>query len=116
METTLLHQFTDANFGEEVLLSDRPVLVDFWADWCGPCHALAPIIEALSEQHEGRVKVGKLNVDENPATAEAYGIRSIPAVLLFDKGEVVQRIVGVQPRGRYEAILGAVSDVASVPS
>ena len=116
MKTTQLHQFTDANFNEEVLASDRPVLVDFWAPWCGPCHALAPTIEALSEQYEGRVRVGKLNVDENPATAEAYGIRSIPVVLLFDKGKVVERFVGVQPKQRYEEILTAVAAVGGVSS
>ncbi len=113
MKTKHVPHFTDASFKTEVLESDQPVLVDFWAPWCAPCNALAPTIEALSEQYEGQVKVGKLNVDENSETAAEYGISSIPAVLLFDKGEVVERFVGIQPRERYEAALTALSYVAS---
>ncbi len=113
MKTKHVRYFTNASFKTEVLESDQPVLVDFWAPWCAPCNALAPTIETLSEQYEGQVKVGKLNVDENSETAAEYGISSIPAVLLFDKGEVVERFVGLQPRERYEAALTALSDVAS---
>ncbi len=113
MKTKHVPHFTDASFKTEVLESDQPVLVDFWAPWCAPCNALAPTIEALSAQYEGQVTVGKLNVDENSETAAEYGIRSIPAVLLFDKGEVVERFVGIQPRERYEAALTALSVVAS---
>lgn len=100
----LLH-FTDADFKTEVLESDRPVLVDFWADWCGPCHALAPTIEELAGKFEGAVKVGKLDIDQNLQTARAYGIRGIPAVLLFRNGEVAETLVGVQPKRRYEEVL-----------
>ncbi len=92
---------TDASFKTEVLESDQPVLVDFWAPWCGPCHLLAPTIEELARQDAGSVKVGKLNVDENPDTARAYGISSIPAVFLFQAGEVVERFVGLQPKQRF---------------
>ena len=101
---SLLH-FTDADFKSEVLDSDRPVLVDFWADWCGPCHALAPTIEELAGKFEGAVKVGKLDIDQNLQTARAYGIRGIPSVLLFKNGEVVETLVGVQPKRRYEEVL-----------
>ncbi len=107
MKTKHVPHFTDASFKTEVLESGQPVLVDFWAPWCAPCNALAPTIEALSERYEGQVTVGKLNVDENSETAAEYGIRSIPAVLLFDKGEVVERFVGIQPRERYDAALHA---------
>ena len=100
----LLH-FTDADFKSEVLKSDRPVLVDFWADWCGPCHALAPTIEELAGKFEGAVKVGKLDIDQNLQTARAYGIRGIPSVLLFKNGEVVETLVGVQSKRRYEEVL-----------
>lgn len=96
---------TDANFKTDVLESDRPVLVDFWAPWCAPCHVLAPTIEELARQYAGSVKVGKLNVDENPDTARAYGIRSIPAVLLFKGGEVVESFVGLQPKQSFERAL-----------
>ncbi len=94
-------QFTDANFQSEVLDSDQPVLVDFWAAWCGPCRAVGPTIEELATQFEDSVKVGKLNVDQNPQTAASAGISSIPAVLLFKDGEVVDTLIGVQPKERY---------------
>jgi thioredoxin 1 len=98
-------EFNDANFEAEVLTSDRPVLVDFWAAWCGPCRAVSPTIEALAEQYGATVKVGKLNVDENPDTAQRFGISSIPTVLLFKDGEVVETLVGVRTREQYEAAL-----------
>ena len=107
MNVTL--KFTDANFQSEVLDSDQPVLVDFWAAWCGPCHAVAPTIEELAKQYDGTVKVGKLNVDENQQSAGSFGISSIPAVLLFKNGKVVETLVGVQPKQRYEAALGQVA-------
>ncbi len=113
MKTQQTLEFTDATFREQVLESDAPVLVDFWAPWCGPCLALAPTIEELAEQYDGNVKVGKLNVDENPETAGAYGIRSIPSVLLFDKGEIVERLVGIQPKERYESVVAEVLGVGS---
>ncbi len=107
MSNTL--HFTDANFQSEVLESDRPVLVDFWAAWCGPCRAVGPTIEELAKQYDGTVKVGKLNIDENPQAPSDFRISSIPAVLLFKDGKVVETLVGVQPKERYEAALGHVA-------
>ncbi len=101
--------FTDASFQSEVLHSDQPVLVDFWAAWCGPCRAVGPTIEELAEQYDGTVKVGKLNIDENPQSPSGFGIHSIPAVLLFKDGEVVETLVGVQPKERYEQALQQVA-------
>ena len=94
--------FTDANFQSEVLQSPQLVLVDFWAAWCGPCRALGPTIEELAEQYDGQVKIGKLNVDDNPEVAAQLGIGSIPAVLLFKDGEVIERLVGVRGKEAYE--------------
>lgn len=95
-------QFTDANFRNDVLNSDQLVFVDFWAPWCGPCRAVGPTIEALAEQLDGSVKVGKLNIDDNPQSPSRFGINSIPAVLLFKNGQVVETIVGVRPQEDYE--------------
>ncbi len=89
---------TESNWNEEVISSDKPVLVDFWAPWCGPCRIIAPIIEELAEEFEGKLKVGKLNTDENPNIAMQYGIRAIPTVILFKNGEVVDTRIGVQPK------------------
>ena len=98
---------TDANFETVVLRSKIPVLLDCWADWCGPCHMLAPTIDALARDYAGRVLVGKLDVDANPATARRYDTRSIPTLLIFRDGELVNRLVGVQPRPAIEAALRA---------
>ena len=87
--------FTDEKWKEEVLSSPQPVLVDFWAEWCAPCKMMAPSIEALAEEFEGRARVGKLNVDENAATSEKYDIRGIPTVMIFKGGEVKEQVVGV---------------------
>jgi len=100
-----LHEFTDANFQTEVLNSDQPVLVDFWAAWCGPCRAIGPVIEELANEYEGTIKVGKLNIDENPQAPSNFKISSIPAVLLLKDGKVVETFVGVQPKRRYEQAL-----------
>ena len=88
---------TDANFEDEVLNSDQPVLVDFWATWCGPCRTIAPMIEKLAADYEGRAKIVKLDVDNNPQTAMKYGIRSIPSLLFFKDGRPVDQMVGVVP-------------------
>jgi len=103
-QTTPL-QITQANFESQVLKSDRPVLIDFWADWCRPCHMLAPTIEKLALDHGASVTIGKLNIDESPEIAGAFGVRSIPTVLLFVGGKVVESLVGVQPAPAYEEAL-----------
>ena len=102
-------QFTDDNFKSEVLDSDQPVLVDFWAAWCGPCRAVGPTIEELADQFDGTVKVGKLSIDDNPESPGGYNIHSIPAVLLFKDGQVIETFVGVQPKERYERALRKVA-------
>ena len=91
-------EFTDGNFDQEVISSGIPVLVDFWAVWCGPCRMIAPIVEELSTEFEGKVKVGKLDVDNNPRVASTYGIRSIPTLLVFKDGQIVEQIVGAVPK------------------
>lgn len=90
---SLLH-LTDANFKKEVLESNLPVLVDLWAPWCGPCKTLAPILEELSEEYQGKIKIGKLNVDENAKTASHYGVMSIPTLIFFKNGKIMQQAVG----------------------
>ena len=97
--------FTDEAFASEVLESGKPVLVDFWAEWCGPCRALGPVLDELVERFDGSVTIGKLNVDENPAAAQRYGITSIPTILIFKDGQVVNQIVGVRSVQDYEEIL-----------
>ncbi len=89
---------TEDNFEREVLKSEQPVLVDFWADWCAPCHRIAPAIEELAHEFDGSATIAKLNVDEEPELARRYGIRSIPSLLFFRSGEAVDRIAGVQPK------------------
>lgn len=88
-------QFTDSNFKTEALEADKPVLVDFYADWCGPCKMMAPIIDELAKEYEGSVKIGKLNVDDNPETARQYRVMSIPTMIIFKNGEAVDNVVGV---------------------
>ena len=97
--------FTDENFNQEALSSELPVLVDFYADWCGPCKMLAPVVEALAKDFEGKVKIGKLNVDDAPDTAQKYGVMSIPTLLYIKNGEVVKKSVGVVSKADIEAVL-----------
>jgi thioredoxin 1 len=100
-----VQEFTDANFQTEVIGSSEPVLVDFWAPWCGPCRQIAPMIDQLASENVGAVKIGKVNVDENPAAAQSYGVSSIPTLILFKGGEPTQRFVGMQPKSRLQAAL-----------
>ena len=93
--------FTDANFDSEVIKSDVPVIVDFWAAWCGPCRMIAPIVEELSGEFQGKIKVGKLDVDDNQQTAIKYGVRSIPTVLFLKGGEVKDTIIGAVPKSMF---------------
>ncbi len=94
-------EVNDGNFESEVLKSDLLFLVDFWAPWCGPCHMVSPIVEEIGKDYEGKLKVGKLNVDENGQTASQYGIMSIPSVLFFKGGNVVDQIVGAVPKQQF---------------
>jgi thioredoxin 1 len=100
-------EFDDANFESEVLQADGPVLVDFWAPWCGPCRMIAPVVEQLAGENSGTVKVGKLNVDDAPKSAQNYDVSSIPTLILFNRGEVVDRFVGVQPKSRLQEAINA---------
>jgi len=96
---------TDGEFEQEILRSEIPVLVDFWAPWCGPCHMIAPAVEEIARKFGSRIKIAKMNVDENRATPGSYGIMSIPTLMLFRDGDVVERIVGVVPQSRLEEVV-----------
>jgi len=102
-----LMEFTDANFQQEVLNSEQPVLVDFWAEWCAPCRMLTPTIEKVADKFAGKAKVGKMNTDHAQQTAVKYGINAIPTVILFKKGQVVQKFVGVQQEAAYAGAIEA---------
>ena len=95
-------EINDSNFEEEVIKSDLPVLIDFWAEWCAPCRIIAPIVEEIAAEYQGKVKVGKVNVDNNPQTSMNYGIRSIPTLLIFKDGKPVDQLIGAVPKSEIE--------------
>ena len=97
----MAQEFTDANFKSDVLDSDKLTVIDFWAEWCGPCRAIGPVIEELAKEYVGKVNVGKLNVDHNPEVSMNYGITSIPAILFVKGGQVVDKLVGAQPKSNF---------------
>lgn len=101
-------EITDQNFEELVLKSEKPVLVDFWAEWCGPCRMIGPVVEELSHDYEGKAVIGKVNVDENPGVSGQFGIRSIPTILFIKNGEVVDRNVGAAPKAQLAEKLNAI--------
>ena len=99
----MAHHVTDAEFEETVLKSDKPVLVDFWAEWCGPCRLIGPLVEQLANEYDGKAVVVKMDVDANPEVPVKYGIRNIPTLLFFKNGEMVDKLVGAQPKANIEA-------------
>lgn len=100
-------ELTDANFNELVLKSDKPVLVDFWAEWCGPCRMVGPFVEELAKEYDGKAIVGKVNVDENPNISMQFGIRNIPALLFFKNGQIVDKQIGAAPKAKLAEKLDA---------
>ncbi len=106
MASELIVEISDASFESEVIKSEKPVLVDFWAPWCGPCKVLAPVVDEISTDFANKLKVGKINVDDNPETSVKFGIRSIPTLIVFKNGEVVEQLVGAVPKSDIEKALG----------
>lgn len=105
MASDKVNHFSDADFEAQVLKSGQPVLIDFWAPWCGPCKAIGPVIDELAGEFDGKVKIGKMNVDDNPATPGKYGIRAIPTLILFKNGEVLDQITGAVGKPQLTAML-----------
>ena len=105
MASDAIMEITDANFDQSVLKSDQPVMIDFWATWCGPCRAIAPIVEELAKEYQGKVKIGKMDVDSNSATPMRYGVRGIPTLLVFKGGQVKEQIVGYVPKETIQKAL-----------
>ncbi len=105
MDESSLTHVTDKNFDAEVLKAAIPVLVDFWATWCGPCRSISPLVEELANEFTGRVKVTKCNVDENPSTPSQYGVRGIPTIILFKDGKILDQIVGAVPKARLKSMI-----------
>ena len=105
MASDAIIEISDSNFESEVVNSDLPVLIDFWAPWCGPCRAIAPLVEEISSSYAGKIKVGKMNVDENQSTTMKFGIRSIPTLIMFKGGEAVDQIIGAVPKGEIERVV-----------
>jgi len=101
-------EITEKNFDEEVLKSNIPVLVDFWATWCGPCRMVAPVVGEISEEYAGKIKVGKLNVDDSPSLASKYGVMSIPTLMLFKGGQVIDQLIGVHGKAQIKAMIDKV--------
>ncbi|MDG1148131.1 MAG: thioredoxin [Crocinitomicaceae bacterium] len=101
-------EITDANFEELVLNSDKPVLVDFWAEWCGPCRMIGPVVEEMSGEYEGRAVIGKVNVDQNPGVSAKFGVRNIPTILFIKNGEVADKTVGAVPKAQLASKLDAI--------
>ncbi len=109
MASPLISALTQDNFDKEVLQSAKPVLVDFWAEWCGPCKMIAPLLDELADEYDGKVKIGKVNIDEQQALATKYGIRAIPTLLLINKGEVAEQMVGAKSKRDLKASLDRIA-------
>ena len=105
MASNAIFEVTDSNFDQDVLKSEQPVLVDFWAAWCGPCRAIAPIVDELAQQFQGKIKVGKMDVDRNNATPMRYKVTGIPTLLVFKGGQVVEQLVGYRPKDAIQQAL-----------
>lgn len=104
-KSELLVHLNDTNYEEQISKADRPVLVDFWAPWCGPCKAIGPVIEEVAETYKGRAVIAKINVDENQKAASAYGVRSIPTIILFKDGKIFDTVIGLVPKERLEELI-----------
>jgi len=109
MASPLIVTLTPENFAQQVLQSPIPVLVDFWAEWCGPCKMIAPLLDELADEYDGRVKIGKVDIDDHQSLAAEYGVRAIPTLLLFNKGEIAEQMVGAKSRRDFKASLDRVA-------